>query len=261
MGLFSFDTLRGFLESTNILQRMNKIGELLEKEQADVILLQEVHTYLVLNLLKTKLTSYPYISYKRYLYGPRGGLVTFSKHPLENNDYINYQTRGSMLNKSIVAHVIQNGILVCKIKNTSTKIINTYITPNMDYDFSKNNRYSRYIEAQLRQLAQVIKHDAAKETILIGGDFNTDKRSYLYTMFLKLSQATDLFTKDDVPTKHQAYYPSHQLVERLDYIFYSGKKTPTILSTKHLFTKKIQLHNKKFSYLSDHIALKATIKW
>lgn len=261
MGFFSFDTLRGFLQSTNILQRINKMGELLEKEQADIIMLQEVHTYLVLNLLKTKLTSYPHIAYRNYIYGPRGGLVIFSKHPLEHIGYINYKTRGSLLNKSFVAHVIQNGILTCKIKDKACVILNTYITPNMDYDYSKTNRFSRYIETQLRQLAATCKNFASQgNAVFIGGDFNTDKNSYLYKTFIESSKALDIFSHYDLPTKHQNYYPEHVKVARIDHMFVLSKTKPVITATKHLFTKKIQLGNGNVSYLSDHIALKATVK-
>lgn len=260
MGLFSFDTLRGFLQSTNILKRINKIGELLQKEQADVIALQEVHTYLILNLLKNKLKSYPYVAYKNYIYGPRGGLVIFSKQPFENVEYVNYKTRGSMLNKSIVAHVIQNGILACTIKQSPFVIFDTYITPNMDYDYSKTNRYSRYIEAQLKQLATIGKSFLTKgNTVLIGGDFNADKNSYLYKMFSELTSATDIFFKHNIPTQHQEYYPSHATVTRIDHMFLLSKTKATIKDTEHLFTKKVQLNNGNLAYLSDHIALKATI--
>lgn len=261
MGFFSFDTFRGFLQSTNILQRINKIGELLEKEQADIIALQEVHTYLVLNLLKTKLTSYPYLAYNNYFYGPRGGLVIFSKHPIEQTQYINYKTRGSLLNKSFVAHVIQNGILSCKLKNKPYVILNTYVTPNMDYDYSKTNRFSRYIEAQLRQLATVSKNLASQgNAVFIGGDFNTDKNSYLYNTFKEASKATDIFSRHTLPTKHQDYYPSHVKVSRIDHLFVISQKKPVILATEHLFTKKVPLNNNQSLYLSDHIALKATVK-
>lgn len=260
MGLFSFDTLYGFLMSTNIFQRINKIGELLANEKADVIALQEVHTYLILNLLKMKLTAYPYIAYKRYLYGPRGGLVTFSKYPLEQIEYSNYRKRGSFLNKSFVAHVIRNGVLICKIKDKPLIIFNTYITPNMDYDYSKKNRYSRYIEAQLRQLATITKDFSTKGDVLIGGDFNAAKESYLYSTFVNLSKAIDVFKKYDSPTQHQAFYPDHQPVTRIDHMFLLAKKKPSIISTQHIFTEKIRLKNEKLSYLSDHIGLKATIK-
>ncbi len=260
MGLFSFDTFHGFLISTNIFQRMNKIGELLQKEDADIIMLQEVHTYFILNILKKKLSTHPYVAYKRFLYGPKGGLVIFSKHPIEKTEYTDYKTRGSLFNKSFVAHIIQNGVLSCKLKNMSLSILNTYMTPNMDYDHSKANRYAHYSEAQIRQLAIMMKTAAAKgDTVLTCGDFNTDKNSYSYTIFLDLSEATDVFAQETIPTKHQEFYPSHVKVDRLDHMFLSTKKK--ILETKHIFTKKVPLANGTTAYLSDHMALEATIQF
>jgi endonuclease/exonuclease/phosphatase family metal-dependent hydrolase len=260
MGLFSFDTFHGFLQSTNIFKRIKKIGELLEKENADVIMLQEAHTYLAINLLKTQLTSYPYSIYKHYLYGPRGGLVIFSKHPLEKQTYTNYQIRGSLLNKSFVAHVIRNGILICKVKGMPLWLFNTHLTPNMDYNYTKNNRFSRIIEAQLRQLANVIKsYEEKGDQVVIGGDFNADKNSYLYKVFTEESRASDLFVRETSPTQHQDFYPENQKVPRIDYLFLSGKTKPSEIITQHLFTEKVALANNVSAFLSDHIGLKATI--
>lgn len=261
MGLLSFDTFRGFLNSTNIFQRISVIGEKLQKEYADVILLQEVHTYFNLHQIKNKLTSYPHVAYTPYLYGPRGGLVIFSKYPFESVAYINYNKQGSIFNKSIVARIIQNGILSTKIKNKQLFILNTYLTPNMDYDHTKKNRFTQFNETQLTQLAQVGKTLTKNNGhVIIGGDFNIDKKGYLYKFFCNLSQATDLFKQYNFPTKHQEFYPKNRIVERLDYIFHLGKIKPIILSTKHLFTKKIQVNKSKLTYLSDHIALKTTVK-
>ncbi|HSA83535.1 MAG TPA: endonuclease/exonuclease/phosphatase family protein [Patescibacteria group bacterium] len=260
MGLFSFDTLHGFLLSLNITDRVKTIGDHLAKESADIIMLQEVHTYFVLRMLKKKLSQYPYVAYQPSWFGAKGGLVIFSKHPLEQVSYINYKKRGSFFNKSFVTRLIQNGILTAEIKNTSVSVCNTYLTPNMDYDHSKKNRFTKFSEAQLRQLAEIGKILTQKGNhVLIGGDFNIDKKGYLYKVFLDLSQATDLFAHYNSPTKIQEFYPKNKTVERLDYLFHIGKTKPKEITTTHLFTEKVKINNKTTTYLSDHIGLQATL--
>lgn len=260
MGLFSFDSLHGFLLSLNIKDRLNTAGEHLAKESADVILLQEVNTYFALHLLKKKLSDYPFFAYQNYLFGPRGGLVIVSKYPLNNISYSNFKKRGSWLHKSIVGHIIKNGILQAELYNEKIVVCSTHLTPNMDYDHSKDNRYAQISEAQLTQLTEITKQFVKEgKHVLIGGDFNIDKNSYLYDLFFKQSHEIDLFKKYDSPTKIQEFYPKGKHVERLDYLFHVGTTKPKNITTTHLFTKKMKINRTTTTYLSDHIGLKATL--
>src|SRR6266700_1107444 len=54
----------------------------------DVINLQEVHGYGLLRRLKKQLGSFPFISYKPGVVGPRAGLVTFSKLPVAKTEFL-----------------------------------------------------------------------------------------------------------------------------------------------------------------------------
>ena len=98
MGLFNFDSFKGFFSSINLVKRQNKIVEVLAKQNADIIALQEVHTYAFLKKLRSKLTSHKYVAYKHLFYGPRGSLVIFSKLPLEQIKYVDFQDRGALFN-------------------------------------------------------------------------------------------------------------------------------------------------------------------
>ena len=262
MSVFSFDSIHGFLESWNPIARQKKISEILKSENPDIITLQEVHTYFVLNILKKKL-NYPYVSYKRYLYGPKGGLVTFSKFPIERLTYIDYKKRGSFLNSSFIAHVIRNGVLACQLKDLSLFILNAHATPNLDHDDSKNNRFIKYIEAQLEQISDLVNKMCKKNTnVVLAGDLNVAKNSYSYNNFLKTSKLDDVFGNFNAPTQHQEYLPKNKKVRRIDYIFArSLDSKPKILSKEHLFSEKYILENGRKCYLSDHIGLKATISF
>jgi endonuclease/exonuclease/phosphatase family metal-dependent hydrolase len=254
MGLYSFDSLHGFLISQNIIQRQTKIAEVLEKTNADIIALQEVHTYSVLKLLRTHLSDYPYIAYKKYLYGPRGGLVVLSKLPFEKVQYINFKKRGSFFNASFVGYIIQNGILICKLKNYALSILNTHVSPNMDHDWSENNRYCIYIDAQTQHIAEVLQKRSSQA--VIAGDFNMAKDSYLYKKFLRLSQARDVFSEFDFPTQHQEFVPEDKKVKRIDYIFtFPATSSFKTVKTTHLFKGKQSFPDGSKSFLSDHVGL------
>lgn len=260
MSVFSFDCWHGFVASWNPILRQRKIAEIIKKENPDVVTLQEIHTYYVLNLFKKKL-NYPYVAYKKYIYGPRGGLVTFSKFPIESIEYENFHKRGSLFNSSFIAHVIKNGVLVCKLKNIPFYVLNVHATPNLDHDDSRNNRFIKYIQAQLTQIAELSKKILKSgNQLIIGGDFNVAKDSVPYHKFIESSGLRDIFARFDSPTQHQEYLPASKKVRRIDYVYSGTSGNPVVVeSADHLFTEKILLDNNKKRYLSDHIGLKASL--
>jgi endonuclease/exonuclease/phosphatase family metal-dependent hydrolase len=264
MGLFSFDSVKGFLASLSIKARQKKIAELLAKEDPDIIALQEVHTYTFLNLLKSTLKKHPYIAYKPLVYGPKGSLVIFSKIPFTEVEYINFKDRGSFFNSSIVALLRRSGMLRVRLKEQDVHIINAHLTQNGDFVWTTKSRFYRYIRSQLSQVTKKIKDLSTQDTdarIIVLGDFNTDKKSSLYKSFIKVSDLIDPFENLKTTTMHQEFLPSKKLARRIDYIFlHNGKEEFSILKSEELFIKKYLLEKRKMAYVSDHIGLKTEIK-
>src|SRR5579884_364752 len=82
LSLATLNTLGIPFFSPSPKERYKAIAQEFERLAPDVINLQEVHTYSLLKTIKASLPSYPHIVYEPSLIGPKGGLVTFSKHPL-----------------------------------------------------------------------------------------------------------------------------------------------------------------------------------
>ncbi len=247
--------------SRSLLARFHYLSETLNTEDADVILLQEVHLYSLLRLLKKKLTNFPYVSYKRFLYGPRGGLVIFSKYELDSENYLDYSIRGSFKNKTFVTRIIRNGALICGIKNLRFTFINTYITGDFSHKWGEENKYSPVQREQLQELIAAIKHIQKEgKEVIIAGDMNINSGSSLYKEFISSLDLTDAFKDSTTYTHHPEFLPEWANPPRLDHVFITDKhKTITSIKTHELFTKKVTLANGKESYLSDHIALKVSI--
>lgn len=257
MSAFNFNTIRGFLLSKDIMKRLPETIKTLKKQNADVIALQEIHTYFVLNYFKKNLTDYPYVAYKNYIYGPRGGLVIFSKQPLHNIKYFDFKKRGAITNSSFVAHLIKNGILSCQLNDDSLYILNTHLTPNLDFNWTEKNRFYNYLNAQLQQIAKLVNQLVKdKYKIILVGDFNTSKDSMLYKNFLSKTNLIDVFNEFNSPTLHQDYLAKNKLARRIDYVFITEGNASRKM---HIFTDRIILPNGKLRYLSDHIGLRADI--
>ncbi len=259
LGSFNFDTIHGLITSRKIKHRYSKLAEGIRELNADVILLQEVHTYWLLKFLKQEFREYKHVVYQKFVYGPKGGLVIFSKIPFELHQYVDFKKRGTFVNKSFIAHVIRNGVLIAKSTHLPIYILNTHLTPNPDFDWRMENRYCKYILAQLEQIAIIINRLSAKgQGILAGGDFNTAKDSELYKRFIKLTKLVDVFAEHKTPTFHQEYLSKKKKTKRIDYIFISnGNRKLSILSKQNIFKNKIKLEDGTKMYLTDHIGLKA----
>lgn len=247
------------LLKTRIATRLTKISQILSEQNADVILLQELHSYKHLSLMRKILKEYPFVIYKRYLFGPRGGLVVFSKLPLKQLEYVDFRKKGAYFNKSITGHISKKGILLCKLDNYPVYLLNTHLTQNSDHDWSKSNRYSQYLLAQLQQLAEIVTFlTPSRNQIILGGDLNMPKDSMFYKQFLSRSNLVDLFSDYSSSTYHNDYFPDRKLnIGRIDYIFASyGCK---LRAKDQIFTQKFKQQDGKISYLSDHKGLLAYI--
>ncbi len=247
--------------SSQLVSRFRLLAKTLEKLQPDVIALQELHIYPLLYFLKRGLPSYPFVAYEPHKFGPRGGLVVFSRYPLEKAKYTDFHKHGSLRNKTFVAKIIQNGILRTKIKNSSFTILNTYITSGADQNWSETSKFHNLKFLQLQQLSLATELEKKMgNDVVIAGDFNIHKNSTLYKEFLKLTKVVDLFADSTEPTIHKRFLPDEAMLPRLDYIFtnLTGFDIKTI-STKHLFDTPMQLTEKTKGYISDHIGLFAQV--
>lgn len=243
--------------SYHLISRFRVLAKTLEEAKPDIIALQELHIYPLLYLLKRRLPSYPYIAYKPHKFGPRGGLVIFSRLPFTDMTYTDFHQHGSFRNKTFVAKIIQNGLLRCRINNLPFSIINTYLTSGADQNWSDESKHHRLKTMQLKQLADEINLEKKiGNEILTAGDFNIQKDSSLYDEFIRLTNAQDLFDTFSQPTVHKAFLPQEAMEPRLDFIFANFENVSIQKNnTKHFFDSKVKLTDKRTGYISDHIAL------
>jgi len=239
---------------TRVKERLQIVAENLKKENPDVILLQELFTYLNLQFVKKLLPDYA-LFYRPFIYGPRGGLVVFSKLPIRTIQYIDFEEKGSLWNKSLTGPITKKGMLVAYCQSLPLTIINTHLTQNSDHDWSDNNRYTKILIKQLHQITQEIKK-IKNTNVILAGDFNMPKTTHLYSDFLHITKLKDPFSHYQDSTYHTDMIPFYTPKRREDYIFFQGDGLKCI-QTSELFRGKFLLADGTRAYLSDHIALKA----
>jgi endonuclease/exonuclease/phosphatase family metal-dependent hydrolase len=260
----TFNTWGIPLSSPFVTERYYALCQQIERSGLDLLHLQEVWFYHLLAILQRQLPTYPYLVYQHGIFGPQAGLVTLSRFPLEQKQYIDFPPVGAPPRKHWWKRAMEplkhKGVLLCSIPQRSLTTCNCHLLANMTDDWSQASPYYGAHLHALQRLATLLNGLAEQEKdLLIMGDFNIPRQSDLYQQFVSLSHATDVFEQEESPTYHREFWPNPQ---RLDYIFLRVKKNGEQIPVRQkglLFADKVQLSNGKNHYLSDHMGLMATL--
>lgn len=214
---------------SQLRERYSVIGREFEASDVDVVNVQEVLTYYHLRQLVRWMPSYRWISYRRSLVGPAGGLVTFSRRPVEATRYVRFPK------------VVLKGTLVTRL--ASAYVVNTHPTANVDGDWSESNRFYSTHRAQLAVLADVV--DALPGPAIVCGDFNVPRDTDLFRSFIANAFLVDAFAGACPPTFRAEYLPPGRTSQCIDFVLVTG--AINVESADLMFTDRPDV--------SDHLGL------
>lgn len=258
LSLLTFNTLGTPVFAPKISNRYRRAAHLMNIGDYDIICLQEIFTYYHLFVFKTILRNFPYVVYQKNPFGPRGGLVIFSKFKLVKPDFVSF-SYPEKTHVPVYTKLAQQGILSAEIKDSNLRILTTHLSSDNTHELTPENLLYPLIKNQSEEVARVAnKFSQNNASIILAGDFNIAKHSQLYTALLHNTKLTDVFEKDEIPTYYpdrvSYFYRSPQ--SRCDFIFVtSAHKNIKIRATDTAFVEKESLSNGQKSFLSDHIGL------
>jgi len=235
-------------KSSKIVERLNQLALNLNQQTVDLINLQEVFTYQQLTILKNNLTSYPYCIFQPAVFGPKGGLVTFSKHPIKSHKYYSFGFSFHFLKQFFRNILSDKGFLV--------SYFNDYLVINTHFYFASLNKEKTY-HHQIKKLSTIVNR-TTKKTILTG-DFNIPKNHHLYSSLTNSLNLINPFPQNLSPTFHQEFLSPDQKGYCLDHIFISPNLNPIIQN--YLFQQPIISKSNNHGFLSDHLAIKTIISF
>jgi len=256
LNIATFNIWGSIFAKGNFKKRAGEICQYFNNSETDIIHFQEIFTYPKLKFFQRHLPNFPYCAYKKSLLGPRGGLVTFSKIPVVETLYMEFDQKLIQGNLNPGIAVTGKGALKVSPNDTSLTLINThfsptYVSPSYNTNPKNKDKYDKLTKSQLHQLYGLIEKESIKgRSVIVTGDFNLAKDTEIYQSFLGQG-LVDIFAGYSSPTYHQKYAPKGKTACRIDYIFIKTSKKFTIINTDQLFTD---------NPLSDHIGLKAKIK-
>lgn len=251
-----------FIQNTRV--RLTTIARELDNTAVDVVCLQEVQLWQYVPLLVRNFSQFPFAAFEPHLYAPKGGLLTLSRQQIEEKDYTLYPKRGWWHTPSLADRLLHKGILATELIHDGQPIIilNTHLTANYDGDWSPSNRYAQLEHAQLCELATVVNELERDYLVIIAGDFNLPRHSWLYNEFVEATGVIDPLDGHIKPT----YFPIISLPSRyhqpIDHVFVRPPASFELTATVDLlFEEEIPLTSGNHGRVSDHAGLQLNLHW
>ena len=147
--------------------RYAAIGAGFDAGDADVVCCQEVLTYWHLRLLVRRMRSFRQVSYRPGPFGPKGGLVTFSRRPVPGTAFRRFgrppRSPAVPLRSRVQAGL--KGALMTRLARPELCVINTHPVANRDGDWSTANRFYPLHRAQFAVLARVVNEAGPRAVV------------------------------------------------------------------------------------------------
>lgn len=251
-----------FVGNTQV--RLTTIARELDRTTLDVVCFQEVQLWHYVPLLAKKFSTFPFKAFEPFVYAPKGGLLTLSRREIARSDFTLYPERGWWRSPSLADRLLHKGILATELTHDGQRVIilNTHLTANYDGDWSPSNRYARLEHAQLQHLAGVVNSIDRDVLVIVGGDFNLPRHSWLYEEFIAATGMIDPLDGHLKPT----YFPIIKLPSRyhqpIDHVFVrapDGFKLTA--SVDILFEEELPLTSGRLGRVSDHAGIQLKLHW
>jgi len=245
-------------------RRLRSLARELQVLTPTIVCLQEVQSNLALRLLRRTATTYPGHAYLPGLSAPLGSLLTLARDPLHSPHFVRYTTQGAWFGPTVMDQLTQKGMLISRCEHDSLPfvVINTHLVANYMANWQPESRAARDQQRQLQQLAITVQEQASEAIVLVAGDFNLPRSSWLYDEFLRLSGLHDPLTGDARPTYRPFPGVPTRFALPIDFVFI---RTPPGLSVQteadFCFTDQSGYVGGGHGYLSDHVGVRVTLRW
>ena len=247
-----------------IRRRLQALGKALATSNADVVCLQEVGRWRHLVHLRIDETTWPYAVAIDYPYAPKGGLVTLSRRAIAEPVFTTFQERGRPVSLHTAERFQGKGILQTPMVAGARPValLNTHLAANYSAQWTHTNPYARVERAQLREIAAVVRAIPEDTLVIVAGDFNVPRGSWLYREFVSSTGLHDPLAGSDAPTYRPLPGLPARAAQALDHIFIRAPRDLTVEARSELcFAEPALLAHGTFGYLSDHLGVRTTLQW
>jgi endonuclease/exonuclease/phosphatase family metal-dependent hydrolase len=245
-------------------QRLRVAGAALASSSADIACLQEVGRWRYLPLLHHDDGRWPFVAAAEHSYAPKGGLATLARVPILAQEYQRFEARGSAASLHATERYQNKGMLftTLMLAGQAVVVINTHLAANYNADWRYTNPYAKVERAQLREVVAAVSAIPSHTLVVVAGDFNVPRHSWLYKELCNLAGLLDPLAASHEPTYRPLPGIPARAAQALDHILV---RVPPVLSPTFdaalCFGEPVLLQRSTMGYLSDHIGVRLRITW
>lgn len=245
-------------------RRLRALGRALAASDCDIACLQEVGQWRHLPLLRATEDRWPFALAMPYPYAPKGGLVMLSRLPLDATNYTPFRERGRMISLSATERHQSKGMLQTHLRvgQQNVVVINTHLSANYNARWTYTNPYAKIERAQLREIVSAIASFPKETLVIVAGDFNVPRSSWLYNEFVQAANVYDPLGTSQTPTYRPLPGLPASALQALDHILIRrGTLDDMNCEAELLFGEPTVLAHGALGYLSDHLAVHLKVRW
>jgi endonuclease/exonuclease/phosphatase family metal-dependent hydrolase len=243
--------------------RLALLAQTLNDENVSAVCLQEVQSNRYRRLLERTAARYPHHAYEPFIHAPKGGLLTLTQLPIIDSEFVLYTERGLWYTPALTDWILHKGILLTRMNcgDLPVALINTHLTANYTGEWGRRNPFARHEYNQLQQLAALVKALPAETLVLVCGDFNVPRGSWLYDAFIEASGLRDPLKGDMQPTLRPPRAMPARYAAPIDYALVRAPALPNLkIASRLRFGEKVASAGGQ-QYLSDHCAVELMLTW
>ena len=244
--------------------RLERLASELDNTGATIICLQEIQQNAYAPLLARSLKTYPHRAVYPYIYAPKGGLGIYSRLPLTRQRFEVYEDRGLRWLVTFSDWALYKGALIAGLKVQELEIImlNTHLNANYTGNWNRKNPLAFIQHRQVQQLTRLIEKLPADALVIICGDFNFPRDSYLYEEMVSQNGLSDPLSDDPRPTYRPFPLVPSRWKTSLDYILFRTPNGRDFQVQADILVMEDTTKKRPFQrFLTDHCALTLQISW
>jgi endonuclease/exonuclease/phosphatase family metal-dependent hydrolase len=245
-----------------VRRRLQALGRALAVAGADIACLQEVGRWRYLPLLLHE--SWPYSVAQEHPYAPRGGLTTLSQLPIAATTYTTFHVRGVAAGLHAAERYQAKGVLgvELELEGRPVVVLNTHLAANYFANWTLTNPFAKLERGQLREIAALVDALPADTLVVVAGDFNVPRDNWMFLEFLHAARLHDPLAGSAKPTYRPMPGMPNRAMQALDHVLV--RIPPGIeleLSADVCFGEPVLLAHGEQGYLSDHLGVRAVLRW
>ena len=244
--------------------RLVRLAGELEQLGTTVICLQEIQQNGYTPLLIRYLPTYPHRAIFPHVYAPKGGLGIFSRAPLIQQRFEPYQDRGLRLLVTFADWALFKGVMIIhlQIDGMDIFVLNTHLNANYIGDWHQKNPLALVQLRQVQRISGLLDDMPAEALIVLCGDLNFPRASFLYEELVSRNGLTDPLRDDPRPTYRPFPLVSPSWKTSLDYVLYRIPAEKEFNLHADILQVEDSTQKSAFQrFLTDHCALTLKISW